>query len=74
MVPRIATFFMAATLAFVAAQTALAQTSAAAAPAAETLTIKRDAQLRQSPAESAPSLAALPVQTQLTRLAARQGP
>ena len=41
---------------------------------ADTVTVKRDAQLRESPAESAPSLAALPVQTPLTRLASRRGP
>ena len=40
----------------------------------DTVTVKRAAQLRESPAESAPSLAALPVQTPLTRLASRRGP
>lgn len=47
-------------------QTALAQT--------DTVTVKRAAQLRESPAESAAILASLPVQTQLTRLANRRGP
>lgn len=41
---------------------------------ADTVTVKRDAQLRESPTESALSLAALPVQTPLTRLASRRGP
>ncbi len=45
----------------------------AASAQSDTVTVKRDAQLREAPSESAPSLAALPVQTQLTRLAARQG-
>lgn len=40
----------------------------------DAVTVKREAQLRESPSESAPSLAALPVQTKLTRLTARQGP
>lgn len=40
----------------------------------DTVTVKREAQLRQSPADSAASLAALPVQTPLTRLASRRGP
>jgi len=40
----------------------------------DTVTVKRESQLRESPAESAPSLAALPVQTPLTRLATRRGP
>lgn len=47
-------------------QTALAQT--------DTVTVKRTAQLRESPAESAAILASLPVQTQLIRLANRRGP
>ncbi len=41
---------------------------------ADTVTVKRAAQLRESPAESAPILASLPVQTPLTRLANRRGP
>lgn len=40
----------------------------------DTVTVKREAQLRESPAESAPSLAVLPVQTPLSRLTARRGP
>jgi hypothetical protein len=40
----------------------------------ETLLVKRAAELRQAPGESASSLAPLPVQTALTRLSARQGP
>lgn len=41
---------------------------------ADPVTVKRETQLRESPAQSAPPLAALPVQTTLTRLASRQGP
>lgn len=40
----------------------------------DAVTVKRDAQLRESPAESAPSLASLPAQTPVTRLQARRGP
>ena len=40
----------------------------------DALLIKRPAELRQAPGESAPSLQALPVQTAVTRLTARQGP
>jgi hypothetical protein len=40
----------------------------------ETVTVKRDAQLRESPADAAPSLASLPAQTPVTRLTARRGP
>jgi hypothetical protein len=51
--------------------------AALAAPQAyaqnDTLLIKRPAELRQTPGESAPSLQALPVQTPVTRLPARQG-
>jgi hypothetical protein len=47
-------------------QAALAQSGA--------VTVKRDAQLRDAPGESAAILATLPVQSQLTRLANRQGP
>ncbi|APW43504.1 hypothetical protein RS694_13830 [Rhodoferax saidenbachensis] len=39
----------------------------------DTLLIKRPAELRQAPGESSPSLQALPVQTPVTRLPARQG-
>ena len=55
-----------AALALLSAQAAYGQ--------ADTVTVKREAQLREAPSESARSLAALPVQTTLTRLAARQGP
>lgn len=72
--PRIASIILTSAMAVLHAGGAKAQAPAAAAPAAETLTVKREAQLRQTPAESAPSLAALPTQTQLTRLTARQGP
>ena len=47
---------------------------AAASAQADTVTVKRATQLRESAAESAPSLAPLPVQTALTRLGARRGP
>lgn len=40
----------------------------------DTVTVKRESQLRESPAESSPSLASLPVQTPLTRLPTRRGP
>ena len=40
----------------------------------DTLTIKRAAELRESPSETARSLGPLAVQTQVTRLGARQGP
>ena len=41
---------------------------------ADTLTIKRAAELRESPSESARSVAVLALQSQVTRLGARQGP
>ncbi len=63
---RTCTMLTAAALVFALSHPVLAQT--------DTVTVKRDAQLRESAAESAPSLVALPVQTQLTRLTARQGP
>ena len=47
-------------------QSALAQSG--------TVTVRRDAQLRDAPADSASILASLPVQSQLTRLANRRGP
>ncbi len=40
----------------------------------DTVTIKRPAELREAPGENARSLGALPVQTPVTRLTARQGP
>ena len=40
----------------------------------DTLTIKRTAELRESPSDTARSVAPLAVQTQVTRLGARQGP
>lgn len=40
----------------------------------ETVTVKRDAPLRESPAESAPTLASLPAQTPVTRMQGRRGP
>lgn len=46
----------------------------AALAQANTVTVKREAQLRESPGDSAAILASLPVQTQLTRLATRRGP
>jgi len=47
---------------------------AAASAQADTVTVKRATQLRESAAESAPSLAPLPLQATLTRLGARRGP
>ncbi len=44
------------------------------APSADTLIVKRATQLRESPAETAPGLAALAPQTPVTRLQARRGP
>lgn len=41
---------------------------------ADTVTVKRESQLRQAPAQDAPSVLALPVQTPLTRLPSRRGP
>ena len=46
---------------------------AGAQPQGEAALIKREAQLREAPAESARSLAPLPVQTPVTRLGERQG-
>ncbi len=40
----------------------------------EAITVKRPAELRESPAEGSRSLAALAAQTQVTRMAGRQGP
>jgi hypothetical protein len=54
--------------------TAPASAAAAAAATADTVFVKRDTQLRESPAESAPALAQLPAKAQVTRLAARRGP
>jgi hypothetical protein len=53
---------------------AQAQTTPATAVTADTVFVKRETQLRASPAESAPALAPLPAKTQVTRLAARRGP
>ncbi len=64
-------FLAAAGLAVV---TSLAAQAQAPAPAADTLIVKRATQLRQSPAEAAPELAALAPQTTVTRLQARRGP
>jgi len=47
--------------------------AAQAQPQGEAVLIKREAQLRDGPAESARSLAPLPVQTSVTRLSERQG-
>ena len=41
---------------------------------ADTLTIKRAAELRESPSESARSVALIALQSQVTRLGAHQGP
>ena len=46
---------------------------AQAQPQGEAVLIKREAQLRDAPGDSARSLAPLPVQTSVTRLAERQG-
>lgn len=61
----------AAGLAIVTCLGAQAQTPATAA---ETVMVKRETQLRESPAETAPALAPLAAKTQLTRLLARSGP
>jgi hypothetical protein len=58
-------FLMAASLVFSAA--------AQAQPQGEAVLIKREAQLRDAPGDSARSLAPLPVQTSVTRLGDRQG-
>lgn len=52
---------------------ALAAATAWAQPNAEALLIKRNTELRETPGEASRSLAALPVQTPLTRMPARQG-
>ncbi|MCY7306191.1 MAG: SH3 domain-containing protein [Rhodoferax sp.] len=54
------------TLALLLAASAHAQT--------DTLTIKRPSELRDGPSDAARSVAALPLQTQVTRLGQRQGP
>jgi hypothetical protein len=46
---------------------------AAAYAQSDVLLIKRPAELRQAPGEHTPSVTALPLQTQVTRLTARQG-
>ena len=53
---------------------ALAAASQLAYGQSDTITIKRATELREAPGENARSLAPLPVQTQVTRLMARQGP
>ena len=58
-------FLLAASLVFSAA--------ARAQPQGEAVLIKREAQLRDAPGDSARSLAPLPVQTSVTRLGDRQG-
>lgn len=45
----------------------------AALAQSDTVTVKREAQLRASPGDAAPALATLPVQTPLTRLPTRHG-
>ena len=62
---------VAAWLAIVMCLGAQAQTPAATG---ETVIVKRETQLRESPAETAPALAPLPARTQVTRLLARSGP
>ncbi len=68
---RIGKSLMATGLAIVTCLGAQAQTSTTAA---DTLIVKRATQLRESPAEAAPGLAALAPQTTVTRLQARRGP
>lgn len=62
---------VAAWLTIAACLGAQAQTPAATA---DTVIVKRETRLRESPAESAPALASLPVKTAVTRLVARRGP
>ncbi len=53
---------------------AVGATDAQAQIPAEPLVIKRPTELREAPQEAARSLAALPAQSQVTRLGSRQGP
>jgi hypothetical protein len=53
---------------------ALAQQAQPAQVQADNVTVKRATELREAPGEASRSLAALPAQSQVTRLAARQGP
>lgn len=62
---------VAAWLAIVTCLGAQAQTPSTTA---ETVVVKRETQLRESPAETAPALAPLAAKAQLTRLSARSGP
>ena len=66
---RIGKSLVAAGLSIVTSLAVQAQT-----PAPDTLIVKRATQLRESPAEAAPALAALAPQTTVTRLQARRGP
>jgi len=68
---RIGKSWVAAGLSIVTSLGAQAQTPV---PAADTLIVKRATQLRETPAEAAPGLAALAPQTAVTRLQARRGP
>ena len=52
---------------------AVIATGSVAQPSNEALLVKRSAELRENPGDSARSLAPLPLQTTLTRLPARQG-
>lgn len=52
---------------------AVIATGSVAQPSNEALLVKRSAELRETPGDSARSLAPLPLQTTLTRLPARQG-
>lgn len=52
---------------------AMIATGSVAQPSNEALLVKRSAELRETPGDSARSLAPLPMQTTLTRLPARQG-
>lgn len=61
-------------LGLAAAAAASAQQSAPSQAPADSVTLKRAAELREVPGETSRSLAALPAQSQVTRLTARQGP
>lgn len=60
--------------AWLAVMTSLSAQAQTPVTTAETVIVKRETQLRQSPAENAPALAPLAAKTQVTRLLARSGP
>lgn len=72
--PALRAVFSAMVLAAAMAATLAPAPGAAQAPPAEAGLIKRPAELREAPGESARGLASLAVQTPVTRLGERQGP